>query len=107
MLESTETAPIPAAVETQAADAPLEDTRAPVGMDAGAPQVTAAEADEGGWHGDAEADAGSPAGEEDKKGDGRPEKAPIGAKVEQAPELVLDAEAKKLAQEAMKAVEGI
>ncbi|KAI9631780.1 putative Dolichyl-phosphate-mannose--protein mannosyltransferase 2 [Dioszegia hungarica] len=103
MLESTETRPMPVAEETQDA-APLEDTRAPVGMDAGAPQVTAAAEDEGGWHGDAEDDGKRVGGEEVLlPGEGKVEQAPIGAKVDSVPELELDDEAKKLVEEAMKA----
>lgn len=54
MQESTE--PIPNAEETEAAVA--QDMRVPVGNDAGAPEVTAAEEDVGGWRGGAEDEAG-------------------------------------------------
>lgn len=107
MLESTETQPIAAAEETTAAmNKNNEDTRAPVGMDAGAPQVTAAEVDEGGWHGGAEENAREGLEEKEEKGEAQPERAPLGAKVDVPPELELDEEAKRLAREAMKAVEG-
>lgn len=104
MLESTESSPL-AAAETPDATLPIEDTRAPVGMDAGAPQVTAAEQDEGGWHGDAEDDGKRLAGGEKvlQPGEGVPEKAPLGAKVDDVPELELDDEARRLVEDAMRA----
>ena len=79
-------------------DAPkAQDTRAPVGLDAGAPQVTNPAADEGGWHGGAEegAGGGTPAA--------TPEKAPLGAQAGSVAEMDLDLEARVLAQEAMEA----
>lgn len=94
MLESTETAPI------QTADAEIpEDTRVPVGLDAGAPQVTAAVEDEGGWHGGAEEQGGRDV-EEDKEADRQ--RAPLGAKVV-VEEMELDDVAKQLADEALRA----
>lgn len=82
---------------------PAEDTRAPVGKDAGAPQVTAdAEAD--GWHGDAE-DDGHHGGAE--AGEGQVEKAPVGAQVPEVADIELDADQRRLAEEAMRAVEGV
>jgi dolichyl-phosphate-mannose-protein mannosyltransferase len=106
MLESTESHPLPA-VETSAIAQPNEDTRAPVGMDAGAPQVTAAEQDAGGWQGDAEDDGKRVAGEEALlPGEAKAETAPLGARVEHVPELELDDEARRLVEEAMKAQEG-
>jgi dolichyl-phosphate-mannose-protein mannosyltransferase len=96
MLESTDIIPRESEVE---APKP-EDTRAPVGLDAGAPQVTDKAEDEGGWHGDAE--AGNVRDEEKAT----TEQAPKGAHVD-VPEMGLDDEAKKLAEEAMKAAEGL
>ena len=90
MLESTEAGPM------SPEDAP-QDTRAPVGLDAGAPQVTDAAQDEGGWHGGAEEDPNSvePAAAT----------APAGAPRVDVPEMDLDAEAKALADEALAAME--
>lgn len=82
------------------ADGPAEDTRAPVGKDAGAPQVTA-EGEDDGWHGDAE-DDGKQGGE---AGQAQAVQAPVGAKVEQAVDIELDADQRRLAEEAMRAVE--
>jgi dolichyl-phosphate-mannose-protein mannosyltransferase len=96
MLESTDIIPRESEVE---APKP-EDTRAPVGLDAGAPQVTDKAEDEGGWHGDAEA---GNARDEEKV---TTEQAPKGAHVD-VPEMGLDEEAKMLAEEAMKAAEGL
>ncbi len=76
-----------------------EDNRAPVGMDAGAPEVTDAAEDEGGWHGGAEE-----AGSRDQS-EVVVEGAPVGAKVEVA-EMGLDDEARRLADEALRADEG-
>lgn len=60
LVETTELPPNPAEEALAPAEAGEEnkDLRAPVGMDAGAAQVTNAEADEGGWHGGAEDEAG-------------------------------------------------
>lgn len=80
-----ENAPIPA------------DDRAPVGLDAGALEVTGAAHDEGGWHGGA--NEGAP--KEDKA---EPPQAPVGAKVE-VPEMDLDDDARRLADEALRQAE--
>ncbi|OCF40188.1 dolichyl-phosphate-mannose-protein mannosyltransferase [Kwoniella heveanensis CBS 569] len=82
MQESTIDAP------AQGSDAPiLEDTRAPVGVDAGAPAVTDGAEDEGGWHGGAEENMRKDAQEV------KPEEAPIGVgKDVRVPEMKLDAE---------------
>jgi dolichyl-phosphate-mannose-protein mannosyltransferase len=106
MLDTTALPPPPHAnqVEASAEAVPAEDTRAPVGKDAGAPQVTA-EAEVEGWHGDAE-DDGKRAGV--AVGEGGVEnkvEAPVGAKVDEVVDMGLDSEQKKLADEAMKAVE--
>jgi len=102
MLDTTALPPPPHAnlAEASAEAVPAEDTRAPVGKDAGAPQVTT-EAEVEGWHGDAEDDG-------KRVGEGGVEnkvEAPVGAKVEEAVDMGLDSEQKKLADEAMKAVE--
>lgn len=81
-----ENAPIPA------------DDRAPVGLDAGALEVTGAAAhDEGGWHGGAN-EGNEGAAKEAAKED----KAPVGAKVEVA-NMDLDDDAKRLAEQALQA----
>ncbi|WWD18305.1 hypothetical protein CI109_102755 [Kwoniella shandongensis] len=86
-------------------EAPIqEDTRAPVGVDAGAPAVTEKGEDQGGWHGGAEDDAGSPNGDVGVKVEEG--KAPIGAKVEVV-EMGLDEEQKDLVEEALRADEDI
>ncbi|ORY27894.1 Dolichyl-phosphate-mannose-protein mannosyltransferase-domain-containing protein [Naematelia encephala] len=75
---------------------PAQDTRAPVGQDAGAPEVTAEEEDVGGWQGGAEDDAG-------RKEEVKEETPPIvGARVEVA-EMGLDEEAVILAEAALRA----
>jgi len=95
MQESTEAGPAP----TTDAEIP-EDTRAPVGLDAGAPQVTAAAEDEGGWHGGAEEE-----GKRDEEEISR-ELPPVGAKFV-ADEMELDDVARKLADDALKAEDGL
>lgn len=95
MLDTTALPPNPN--EPQASGEPIEDTRAPVGKDAGAPQVTA-DAENEGWHGDAE-DDGKVA---EIPGDGERKEAPVGAKAEEVVELELDSERKKLVDEAMR-----
>lgn len=78
-----------------------EDTRAPVGLDAGAPAVTA-DAEQDGWHGGAEDDGKKaetdipPAKLEDK---------PWKPRVE-VEKMELDDEAKRLAEEVMEQVNG-
>lgn len=80
------------------ADAPIpQDDRAPVGLDAGAIEVTGAVHDEGGWHGGANDDA--------PKEEAQPEVAPVGAKKVGVEKMDLDDEAKKLADEALRAAE--
>lgn len=76
-------------------DAPIPaDDRAPVGLDAGAPEVTGTGHDEGGWHGGA--NEGAPKEDEPAA----KEEPPRGAKVD-VPEMAFDDEAQKLAAEAM------
>ena len=75
-----------------------EDLRNPVGLDAGAPEVTDAAADEGGWHGGAEDDENKVQSEEVN------DQAPLGLKVDtEVPTMGLDDDARKLAEEAMRA----
>jgi dolichyl-phosphate-mannose-protein mannosyltransferase len=95
MLDTTALPPNPDA--PQASGEPIEDTRAPVGKDAGAPQVTA-DAEMEGWHGDAE-DDGRLA---DTPGEAEAVGAPVGAKVDEIVELEMDSEARKLVDEAMR-----
>lgn len=78
----------------------IQDLRAPVGKDAGAPQVTDAAEDDG-WHGDAEDDGKRPS----EEGEATAVGAPVGAKVEDVPDIELDADQKKLAEDAMRAVD--
>jgi dolichyl-phosphate-mannose-protein mannosyltransferase len=92
MLDTTALPPRPN--DPEASGEALEDTRAPVGKDAGAPQVTA-DAELEGWHGDAEDD-----GHLNEPAEAVP--APIGAKVEEVVELEMDSEQRKLVDEAMK-----
>jgi len=92
MLDTTALPPRPN--EPEASGEALEDTRAPVGKDAGAPQVTA-EAEMEGWHGDAEDDGHVAEVPE-------PVEAPVGAKVEEVVELEMDSEQRKLVDEAMR-----
>lgn len=81
-----------------------EDTRAPVGLDAGAPAVTA-ELEDDGWHGDAEGD-GKRVIEKSKDTQASLDEPRGGDKLEiQVQEMELDDEAKKLAREAMRDVE--
>jgi dolichyl-phosphate-mannose-protein mannosyltransferase len=95
MLDTTALPPKPH--EPEASQEPLEDTRAPVGKDAGAPQVTAEEEMEG-WHGDAEDDG--KIGEDVQV---TKEEAPVGAKVEEVVDIQMDSEQQRLADEALKA----
>jgi len=95
MLDTTALPPNPD--QPQASGEPIEDTRAPVGKDAGAPQVTA-DAEMQGWHGDAE-DDGKLA---EVPGEAEPEAAPVGARVDEVPELEMDSEARKLVDEVMR-----
>ncbi len=91
MQQSTDIAPPPSAP----AEKP-EDTRAPVGLDAGNPEVTDAAEDAGGWQGGAEE------GEtREKVEEVQMEGAPVGATVE-AVEVGLDDDARRLAEEAMR-----
>jgi dolichyl-phosphate-mannose-protein mannosyltransferase len=101
MLDTTALPPKPQAnnAEASAEAPPAEDTRAPVGKDAGAPQVTA-DAEDDGWHGDAEDD-----GKRGGAGEAEKVEAPVGAKVEEVVDMGLDTEQKKLADEAMKAMD--
>ena len=87
------------AVEVAPSDIP--DLRAPVGKDAGAPQVTDAAEDDG-WHGDAEDDGKRPG-----EGEVKAAQAPVGARVEEVVDIELDADQKKLAEDAMRADEGV
>lgn len=100
MLDTTALPPKPVEPEAE----PLEDTRAPVGKDAGAPQVTA-DAEDDGWHGDAEDDGHHAADAAQKEA--VPVAAPVGAKVEDPVDIELDADQRKLAEEAMRDVEGV
>lgn len=95
MLDTTALPPNPD--QPQASGEPIEDTRAPVGKDAGAPQVTA-DAEMDGWHGDAEDDGHLP----ETPGVGGKVEAPVGARVEEVPELEMDSEARKLVDEVMR-----
>ena len=95
MQYSTERAPPVPAVP---AERP-EDTRAPVGLDAGAPEVTDAAENEGGWHGGAEE-------EERKEPAAHQESAPLGAVVD-IPEIELDDEGRRLAADALRDDEGV
>lgn len=97
MQQSTDIAP---AVPASADQPKPEDTRAPVGNDAGAPEVTDAAQDEGGWHGGAEEDQ-----RRDEK-EATPEVALVGASVE-VPKMGLDQEAKGLADAALKEEEAV
>jgi hypothetical protein len=72
-----------------------------VGKDAGAPQVTDAAEDDG-WHGDAEDD-----GKRAVDVEAQAVQAPIGAKVEEVVDIELDADQRKLAEDAMRADEGV
>ncbi|BEJ13148.1 hypothetical protein CspHIS471_0303220 [Cutaneotrichosporon sp. HIS471] len=94
MLQSTAAAgPVPNAGEQQAQG----DARVPVGIDAGALEVTDKAHDEGGWHGGA--NEGAPKETEEAQAP-----APVGVKVD-VPEMDLDADAKRLADEALQAAE--
>lgn len=86
----------------QAEPSDNQDLRAPVGKDAGAPQVTDAAEDDG-WHGDAEDDGKRPL----EQGEAKAVEAPVGAKVEEVVDIELDADQRKLALDAMKADEGV
>lgn len=100
MLDTTILPPNPATVSA-VEEGENKDTRAPVGLDAGAPQVTDEAMDEGGWHGGAEEQGGGKA--DDVAGGAKPEEAPVGAQVAAPPvELGLDEEQKRLALEAMR-----
>ncbi|ORX40287.1 putative Dolichyl-phosphate-mannose--protein mannosyltransferase 2 [Kockovaella imperatae] len=104
-------------VQPVSGDAPIpEDLRNPVGLDAGAPEVTDAAEDQGGWHGGAEDPEGHPipppagvAGgvraEKILNDHAEPARAPVGAQVAEVPELELDREAMQLAEEALRADE--
>jgi dolichyl-phosphate-mannose-protein mannosyltransferase len=84
-----------------------EDTRAPVGLDAGAPAVTA-DAEDDGWHGGAEDDGKRQVDKAKEKERERQtaEEPKAGEKPQvEVKEMELDDEAKRLAREAMKAVE--
>ena len=96
MQQSTEIAP----AKPVPAEKP-EDNRAPVGMDAGAPEVTAAAEDVGGWHGGAEE-----AERRDIEQEAQMTTAPLGATVE-IQEMSLDEEARKLVDAAMRDDEGM
>ena len=81
----------------------VEDLRNPVGMDAGAPEVTDAAADEGGWHGVAEDnEKREREAVEAVVAEGRPREEPAveEIKVERIP---VDDEARRLAKAAMEA----
>ena len=69
-----------------------------MGLDAGAPEVTAAAEDEGGWHGGAEE------GQKREEKEGEVGGPPAGAKVEVA-DMEMDDEARVLAEGAMRAAE--
>lgn len=96
MQESTAAAgPVPHRVDE---NAPIPaDDRAPVGLDAGALEVTGAAHDEGGWHGGANEAA-------PKENKVEPAKPPVGAKVD-VPEMDLDDDARRLADEALQKAE--
>jgi dolichyl-phosphate-mannose-protein mannosyltransferase len=98
MLDTTALPPNPN--EAEASGEALEDTRAPVGKDAGAPQVTA-DSELEGWHGDAE-DDGKLA---EVPGEAVKVEAPVGARVEEVADIEMDSEMRKLVDEAMKADE--
>lgn len=93
MQESTKVVAQPEAAKS---DAPKQaDDRAPVGLDAGALEVTGAGHDEGGWHGGANDDVPKEAPPSNKN------KAPVDAEPVAVPEMDLDAEQQQLAEEAM------
>lgn len=77
----------------------VEDLRNPVGLDAGAPEVTDAAEDVGGWHGGAE-DAGKREVEQQQEVEAKGR-----VRVDDVPEMRLDAEARRIAEAAMKADE--
>lgn len=91
---------------SDAAPIPADD-RAPVGLDAGALEVTGAAHDEGGWHGGANEDDESHQKDTDAKAnakaDARAAQPPKGAAREQVPAMDLDEDAKKLAEDALRA----
>jgi len=83
----------------------VEDLRVPVGLDAGAPEVTDAAEDAGGWHGGAEDNAKrerETLEQQQQETDGRPAQEPLveNVKVEK---MEVDDEARRLAQAAMDA----
>ena len=93
MLESTAVIPL-----DQHADAQnVEDLRNPVGLDAGAPEVTDAAENEGGWHGGAE-DADSK--DQEPLADVPPAPIGVGKDVHVA-QMRLDEDARQLAEAAM------
>ena len=94
MLESTQAAGGDGPVEK------VEDTRAPVGLDAGAPEVTDAAEDGGGWHGGAE-DVGNAQEEIVIQ---RDEREAVRSTVQT---LEVDDEARRLAEAAMRAEDDI
>ncbi|WVR06165.1 hypothetical protein IAU60_003195 [Kwoniella sp. DSM 27419] len=92
MQESTAAAP------PMGSDAPvLEDTRAPVGVDAGAPAVTDGAEDVGGWQGGAEED-----GRKDEPAKVQEGVAPIGVGSVDVPEMPLDQEKEDLVDQLLK-----
>lgn len=97
MQESTAAVGPPAAHDDKEPAPIPADDRAPVGLDAGALEVTGGAHDEGGWHGGANEDA-------PKEHEPETPKAPVGAKVD-VPVLDLDDEAKRLADEALRGAE--
>lgn len=79
----------------------VEDLRNPVGLDAGAPEVTDAAEDIGGWHGGAE-DPGKREVEQQQEVEAKDR-----VRVDDVPEMRLDAEARRIAEAAMKADEEV
>ena len=81
----------------------IEDLRNPVGMDAGAPEVTDAAADEGGWHGGAEDnEKREREAVEAVVAEGRPREEPAVEEIK-VERIAVDDEARRLAKAAMEA----
>ncbi|WWC88890.1 uncharacterized protein L201_003805 [Kwoniella dendrophila CBS 6074] len=105
MQESTaEVPPQQGAVESDVGV--VEDTRAPVGNDAGQPGVTDISNDEGGWHGGADEDMKHDHDNQDKHTQ-EPGKAPIGATKQDIPEMELDKDQERLVEDLLKNDESV
>ena len=109
MNPSTSTLPL-----NEAATAKIEDLRQPVGLDAGAPEVTDTAEDVGGWHGGAEVDhkreqelvqeANNALDQDSLNEQERLKRPAVGQEVEMG-RMALDDEAKRLVDAAMRADE--